>query len=1173
MHNCFRNGVKFGLLQLFVGVVAIFLFLGLSLYENRQQNPERILERVQKEILSIELNSSDLLNRMSATVTQGNLQPGWKGSAKSSIPHSGGYTLMICKGDSVVFWSDNTVPIPEKYFLHFEGSSSVDYFKNGWYFISGKKTNGYTFWTFFLLRHEYAFQNDFLKNGFNPIFNIPDWIGIGQDKTRFPVYSNDGRYLFSLLYGLDQIENPSWSILLLLLVLIGMTGILLFIYKLCGNWIWFVRHKRAYVMFCAGTFVIIRLIQCYFQFPAKIYGTPLFGPELHSSSVILPSLGDFVINGFVLLLMAYVYYRQWPASARKQHQSALLRSGRIFLASLVLAGWLVLAAFLLKALVTNSSFPLDFRNISDFTAASIWGVVVVCCILLAVLFFFLRTLENLAKRKFSNPTILLLLFLICLFSTAVLNNANTLKEKEKRKILAIKLAGRRNPLTEILYEKLERKILSDTSIVVSIKNDTLPAYLSRGYFSDYWNKFNTLVTVCSNRKTLKVQPQGYEVNCRDYFSNTITTVGEATQNPDLYFLDYGFGNENYLAAIPVNYSTADGPMTIYLEFNAKSSYRDLGYPELLMDTKHAELPNIQQYSYGLYRDGTLVHAVGKFAYRMVMNLPVDTNRQGVFFEGDGMDHYGYSIDKKNMLLVSRSLPGILDNITPFSYLFILTCFLLVIFYVVINIPEFPSILPITLKNRLQILMVGVLLVSFLIVGLISGINIIGLNAVKNEVSLRERSVSVLVEMQHKYGHRTSLTEAGSEELDNLLIKFSNVFFTDINIYNPQGKIIGSSRQQIFDEGLVSDRMNSEAFYQLAKERQSSIIQEEFIGKLQYSSAYLPFYNDQGTLLGYLNLPYFSRQDELKKEVSSFLVTVVNIYVLLVIAGIMIIFFIARYITSPLAVLAGKLAQLQLGRNNEKISWKREDEIGKLVEEYNRMIDELGRSAELLARSEREGAWREMARQVAHEIKNPLTPMKLSIQYLQKMWTEEAPDRELRLERLTGTLMEQIDTLAAIANEFSDFSNMSEPVLQNIDLNEIIGSATSLYMELDNIRFKYESVVRNAIILGDRKQFLRAFTNLFNNSIQAIGERNEGCVSILLTKEESHYTVTITDNGDGIPSELAGRIFQPNFTTKSGGMGLGLAIVKGIIQGSGGEINYVQPKVGGTTFIIRVPAVI
>jgi two-component system nitrogen regulation sensor histidine kinase NtrY len=236
-----------------------------------------------------------------------------------------------------------------------------------------------------------------------------------------------------------------------------------------------------------------------------------------------------------------------------------------------------------------------------------------------------------------------------------------------------------------------------------------------------------------------------------------------------------------------------------------------------------------------------------------------------------------------------------------------------------------------------------------------------------------------------------------------------------------------------------------------------------------------------------------------------------------------------------------------------------------------MIEELERSAELLARSEREGAWREMARQVAHEIKNPLTPMKLSVQYMQKTWADNAPDREQRLDRFSRTLIEQIDALSSIASEFSDFAKMPAPFNEKLDLNEVLGSVLGMYADLENIVFTYEPAWRNAIIFADRKQLLRVFTNLLNNAVQAIGDRPSGQVLIGLTMEDGRYKITISDNGSGIPEEQSGRIFQPNFTTKTGGMGLGLAIVRGIIDSMQGDITFVAREGGGTTFTMFIPA--
>ena len=384
-------------------------------------------------------------------------------------------------------------------------------------------------------------------------------------------------------------------------------------------------------------------------------------------------------------------------------------------------------------------------------------------------------------------------------------------------------------------------------------------------------------------------------------------------------------------------------------------------------------------------------------------------------------------------------------------------------------------------------------------------------------------------------------------------------------------MISSSRPQIFEEGLVSGRMDPEAYKSLVVDRNSILIHHESIGTMQFNSAYLPLYNDQNNLLGYINLPYFSRQDELKKEISSFLVTFINIYILLILFGIFITILISNYITAPLALLAGKMSRLRLGIVNEKITWNPHDEIGQLVTEYNRMVDELGRSAAMLAQSEREMAWRGMARQVAHEIKNPLTPMKLSAQYLQKAWNDKAPDWDKRLARFTATLVEQIDALSAIATDFSDFAKISEVAVKKVDLVEIARFSLSLYEGASEIRYELFTGADHAMVLADRSQLIRVFTNLLNNAMQAIDDKQGGLIRVTLVVDKEDIVVAVSDNGTGISPGRADKIFEPDFTTKTGGMGLGLAIVKGIVEGIHGTISFTSEEQKGTTFVIKIPA--
>ncbi|HSG68091.1 MAG TPA: ATP-binding protein, partial [Bacteroidales bacterium] len=289
-------------------------------------------------------------------------------------------------------------------------------------------------------------------------------------------------------------------------------------------------------------------------------------------------------------------------------------------------------------------------------------------------------------------------------------------------------------------------------------------------------------------------------------------------------------------------------------------------------------------------------------------------------------------------------------------------------------------------------------------------------------------------------------------------------------------------------------------------------------------------------------------------------------------AIFIALLISRFTTQPLQLIRAKMSSLSLGGSNEKINWSRKDEIGTLIAEYNRMIDELSRSAELLAKSERESAWREMAKQVAHEIKNPLTPMKLSVQYLQKAWDEKSPDWEERLRRFTQTIIEHIDTLSDIATEFSDFAKMPQKKEEKVDLSHIIQSALDLFKDTANISFSYsESTSPPHYINADKNQLIRAFNNLIKNSVQAIGKKKKGKVDISLDSENGFFLINVSDNGPGIPRDMVDKIFSPSFTTKSSGMGLGLALVRSIVQEAGGEISFSSSAEMGTVFLIRLPA--
>jgi nitrogen fixation/metabolism regulation signal transduction histidine kinase len=347
------------------------------------------------------------------------------------------------------------------------------------------------------------------------------------------------------------------------------------------------------------------------------------------------------------------------------------------------------------------------------------------------------------------------------------------------------------------------------------------------------------------------------------------------------------------------------------------------------------------------------------------------------------------------------------------------------------------------------------------------------------------------------------------------------------------------------------------------------IQNENVGKLSYIAAYEPIRNSENKTIGYLNLPYFAKETELKKDISEFLVALINIYILLFSVAVLLAFFISNRITEPLRIIQDSLKRTKLGTANVPITWKQKDEIGALINEYNRMLNQLQKSAELLAQSERESAWREMAKQVAHEIKNPLTPMKLGIQHLQRALQDNHPNKEQMVQRICGSLIEQIDTLSNIATEFSNFAKMPKPEYKKVELNAILEHLVDLYNESEGIKITLVKPEGDLPVQGDKDQLIRVFSNLMKNAVQSIPGEREGVIRVVVTDDGNYYLVAVQDNGHGIPKSRHNQIFVPNFTTKTGGTGLGLAMVKNMIESMEGSVSFESEEEVGTTFFVKL----
>jgi len=1196
----FRNSRENRFWPYLVGCfVMIFMAILGEKYFFQQNRPGNIASQIQSVFLKKEARAIEELNLLVRNFSN---QPFQKGVQFSLIGKTHlekeGLSFFIYEKDSLVYWSSNLIPGIET-LRQVTATPRVSILKlsNGWYYFYQKKDLTRTYVVFILIEHCYPFRNEYLHNSYQTDFNIRADIKVTNVTGRNNIYSSTGIPIFSLEIPCQSKISPLFLYILFILYSAGFILFLVFLYKLYSHLLKESDHKALLLLGIIASVFILRLLQFLTRFPRIIYDSDLFGPHYFSSSQILPSLGDFMIDSLLMLFLAYVFFRSYPGI----YLPVKKRSSRYVFCILqmlcIVIGFQV-SLYLVWDLVFNSTLNLNLQNIAGITLTSIIGFTIIAVVFLSFFLFSFRLSvstwylfqKNSSGHQETNTTrislswIVFFLVFFSVLSTLILNICNTSSEKEKRKLLALKLGVERDPVVEMLFSRQEEQMDKDSLLFGSlekwkegrakISEDSIAHLIQRRYFREAWNNYAVQVTLCIGKKVLRIQPQNYLYDCNSYFGNLLREFGKSTDSKNLFFLDYGYGYKNYLAVIPLTcYPAANADTVVaFIEISSKLVLKDQGYPGLLVDNPQGQIRAISGYSYAFYRDSKLIQRFGNVDYSLELDHTFQHTRlKAHFYSSYGYNHFFYPINQKDFLIISKQEPTMMDVMAPFSYLFFFFTLLTFLFYAIVRFGVLIRISFSRMAERIQVSMTAIMIVSFLIIGGLIIYYIGQLNTKKDIDNLNERTHSVLVELQHKYGSGETLDEQSSEDLNEQMTRLSNVFFTDVNLYNPQGRLISSSRPEIFEEGLISYMMNRCAFEQLQNAHSSFLVIDEQIGGHYYHSAFMPVYNDRNQLLAYLNLPYFARQEEMKHEISSFLVTFINVYVFLIILGVIISLIVSSYITHPLKLLTTRLGRISFGKTNEKINWRRKDEIGKLIEEYNIMVDELVKSADVLIRSEREGAWREMARQVAHEIKNPLTPMKLSVQYLEKAWNENAPGWESRLKRFSQTMIEQIEALSSIAAEFSNFAQM--PATQNevLDPDEVLQRVMALYDNFPNIGYTYYPASVPKYILADRKQLYRVFTNLINNAIQAIEGKKTGHIQISLVQEYDFFKATVADDGVGISPDQFDRVFLPNFTTKSGGMGLGLAIVRNIVTEAGGRISFVSQKNEGTIFTITFPA--
>ncbi|MES2592518.1 MAG: ATP-binding protein [Bacteroidota bacterium] len=1150
-----------------------------------------------------------------------------------SLLEKDGLALLIYENDTLKFWSDNSIAV-ENWIKEVCLDTRMVKLRNGWFEVMKPHTNASTTKTvvgLILLKNEYPYQNKYLVNEFQKDFVVPaeSRLILNPSEEANQVKNANEDYLFSLVFNSVNNFNPGTSFFAIIFNLLGFLFLVLFLKNLILAFRSVIGNNTSLFLF-GFIIILIRYLTIRFSFPAIFYTLELFDPKIYAdaNSVWLSSLGDLMINTALLFYIAYLIIREYNTEGiftRLKNSNKLLLLLLLFLGFFWFS-WIITS--LLLGLIRNSNISFSINNLFSINQYSYLALVTIGLLLFVyfliadkivsvlksfelnlkqyiLVFMLSMTVHSavlhflgildliivfwpfalivsiaLVKRKqkvYSFSWIVFLVFLFTLYTTHVFIKHTNIKEIESRKVYAEKLAAEQDPVAEFLFQELENKLMQDTVLMSCMYGNEAQAgvfekRLKQEYFSGFWDKYDIRIALFDTMCVPIIKSPNALFDNNLYFDELIFKSGIPTSSDHLFFINNTSGKINYMAKFQLSKSSKARLGNLYIELDAKFISDEIGFPELLLDRNIGLSQELSNYSYAKYKYNKLINQYGKYPYNLGMpsfNSNPGTNNFSILVK-EGFNHVLYRPDANTLIVLSKRQDDLVDRVTTFSYLFAFLSMLLLSILFVRHISGGTLFKNFSFKYRIQLLLVFIVLTSLALFGGGTIYYIQQQFETKNRENISEKIHSVLMEMESKFVEEKVLSKDISEYTTFFLKKLSNVFFTDINLYGVHGDLYASSRPKVFDEGLTSKKMNPEAFLQIAVNEKTEFIHDERIGKLEYLSAYIPFRNKDGKILAYLNLPYFAKQNELEREISGFLVALINIYVLLFALSIISAIFISNYVTKPLKLIQDKLSKIKLGKTNELIEWQEKDEIGSLVSEYNRMILELTKSADLLAKSERESAWREMAKQVAHEIKNPLTPMKLSVQHLKRIWKDDAPDMEEKMERLTQTIIEQIDTLSTIATEFSNFAKMPKANLEKINVQEVLQSSIALFHDFENVHVDFENgLIEEAFVLADKEQLLRVFNNLIKNAIQAIPENRKGEIKIELKEENHDFIISIQDNGTGIADEVLDKIFVPNFTTKTAGMGLGLAMVKSIIESSNGKIWFETKIDEGSRFYISL----
>jgi len=960
--------------------------------------------------------------------------------------------------------------------------------------------------------------------------------------------------LFSSVNFASSSINPSLGDMLLNTIIVLLLGLFVSRYLAKGNITrWMIVHQEKWRWLIS----LVLFVSCFFllSFPHHVVQTIYHNSQITMDVTKTLSVGYLrVISLFIYVISAFSMFFTFSALFRLLYQ---INKKSFALFALYLASGVL--TFIMLQVITNQHFMV--------TALS--GT------LLFLFLFKYAYFKNIDRWKY---TTFLYIFTIAALASIIgaygIYEFEIEREQENKEKFADNFLIRNDNLTEFYLDEVNSKVKRDLFITGRFSNpllskEAIAKKIRQKYLHSFFDKYDVEISLFSaGNDVLFGEPTLDEIIVLE---DEEMAMLYATDYEGIFFINRSGGDvvRRYVDKIPIE---RRGLLLGYvmLDLKLKTIIPNDVYFELLVDNRFFQPFLGSDYSYAVFTNTEITYSSGDFNYGKLFPPGLLDAGSELFTDEvnhAGFTHIGMRDNEGRIIVVSSAKYPTAGLMTNFSFLFLIQIFILLLMGLALTAYLFYQKNDLTYSARIQLFFnlsffVPLLMVSFIT---LNTVNTSFREEVGHEHRKKANTISAnIIDYLEEYQERSIDGDAFDEYLTQAA-RFSDA---DVNMFDMRGHLISSSRPLIYENNLISEYINPRAYAAIVEEGESDWVVDEKVGKLKYRSNYVAVKSFRsGEVKGILSVPFFESELHLERQQIEVFSNIINIFTLVLILFFIISYFVSKGLTFPLRLITHKLKRTTLTGFNEPVKWDTDDEIGLMVSEYNRMLLNLEDSKAELAKSQKESAWREIAQQVAHEIKNPLTPMKLTLQHMERKIAENSDDQMLRP---IHAMLHHVETLDDIATSFSSFAKMPIPEIGPFELVGLIHKTMGLYKNRKGVKIQFSTAIEEVIVQGDQQLMGRIFSNILLNAIQSVEEDEEINILISLTIFKKRVLIEVRDDGSGIDDSIKNKVFVPNFTTKTTGSGIGLAIAKHGIEHSGGKIWFETAVGAGTSFFIELP---